>query len=112
LENRGLSRIFGSKRGEVTGEWRRRHKEELYDLYCSSNIILLIKSRRMIWAGHVECKGERRGAAEFWWGDLRERDEFERLCVDGRTILKLIFKKWDGSMDWIDLARDLVGCFE
>jgi hypothetical protein len=46
------------------------------------------------------------GEERFWWGDLRERDEFEGLCVDGRTILKLIFKKWDGGMDWIDLARD------
>jgi hypothetical protein len=47
LENRVLRRIFGLKRGEVTGEWRRLHNEELNDLYCSENIIRVIKSRRM-----------------------------------------------------------------
>jgi len=60
----------------------------------------------------VARMGERRGAADIWCGDLRDRDEFEGLCVDGRTILKLIFEKWDGGVDWIDLARDLAGCFE
>jgi len=48
-ENRGLKRIFGPKRDEVTGEWRKLHNEELNDLYCSSNIIRLSKSRRMGW---------------------------------------------------------------
>jgi hypothetical protein len=59
--NRVLRRIFGSKRDEVTGEWRRLHKKELYALY-SPNIIWLIKSRRMRWAGHVTCMGKRRGS--------------------------------------------------
>ena len=54
--------IFGSKRNEVTGEWRRLHKEELHDLYCSQNIIRVIRSRGMRWAGHVARMGERRGA--------------------------------------------------
>jgi hypothetical protein len=48
-----LRRIFGPKRDEVTGEWRRLYNEELNDLYCSPNIIRVIKSRRMRWAGHV-----------------------------------------------------------
>ena len=55
-----LRRIFGPKRDEVTGEWRRLHNEELNDLYCSSNIFLVIKSRRIGWAGHVAHMGERR----------------------------------------------------
>jgi hypothetical protein len=56
-----LRRIFGRKRNEVTGEWRKLHNDELNDLYCSPNIIRVIKSRRMRWAGHVERIGENRG---------------------------------------------------
>jgi hypothetical protein len=62
FENRVLRRIFGPKRDGVTGEWRRLHNEELNDLYSSPNIIWMIKSRRMRWAGHVACMGEGRGA--------------------------------------------------
>jgi hypothetical protein len=53
LENRVLRKIFGPKRDEVTGEWRKLHNEELRDLYSPLSIIILIKSRRMRWAGHV-----------------------------------------------------------
>jgi hypothetical protein len=62
FENRVLRRIFGPKRDGVTGEWRRLHNEELNDLYSSPNIIWLIKSRRMRWAGHVARMGEGRVA--------------------------------------------------
>jgi hypothetical protein len=62
FENRVLRRIFGPKRDEVTGEWRRLHNEELYAVYCSPNIILVIKSRRLKLTGHVARMGESRGA--------------------------------------------------
>ena len=60
MEN-GALRIFGPKRDEVTGEWRKLYNEELNDLYCSPNIIRVIKSRIMRWTGHVACKGDMRG---------------------------------------------------
>jgi hypothetical protein len=53
FENRVLKRIFGPKRDDVTGDWRKLHNEELHNLYASPNIIRMIKSRRMRWAGHV-----------------------------------------------------------
>jgi len=56
-----LNRIFGPRRDEVTGEWRRLHHEEINDLYSSPNIVRVIKSRRMRWAGHVACMVEDRG---------------------------------------------------
>jgi hypothetical protein len=62
LENRALRRIFAPKRDEVTGGWRKLHNEELHDLYSSPSIIIIIKSRRMRWAGHVARLGERRNA--------------------------------------------------
>jgi hypothetical protein len=62
FENRVLRRIFEPKRDEVTGEWRRLHNKELYALYSSPNIIRVMKSRRLRWAGHVARMGERRGA--------------------------------------------------
>jgi len=61
FENRVLRRIFGPKRDEVTGEWRKLHNEQINDLYCSTNAVRLKKSRRMRWAGHVARMGERRG---------------------------------------------------
>ena len=61
FENMVLRGIFGPKRDEVTGEWRKLHNEELNDLYCSPNIVRVIKSRRMRWAGRVARMGERRG---------------------------------------------------
>ena len=63
FENMVLRRIFGPRRDEVTGEWRRLHNEELNDLYYSSNIVRVIKSRRMRWAGHLARVGEEKGGA-------------------------------------------------
>jgi hypothetical protein len=62
FEFRVLRRVFGPKWDEVTGEWRRLHKEELNDLYPSANFIRVIQSRRMRWAGHAARMGERRDA--------------------------------------------------
>jgi hypothetical protein len=59
FENRVLRRIFGSKRDEVTGDWRKLHNEELHNLSSSPNIIRMIKSRRMRWAGNVARMGRR-----------------------------------------------------
>jgi hypothetical protein len=70
----GLSRIFGPKRDEVTGEWRKLHNEELCDLYSSPSIIRIIKSRRMRWAGHVARRGRRATLIDYWWESQRERD--------------------------------------
>jgi len=61
FENRVLRRIFGPRRDEVTGDWRRLHNEKLNDLYSSPNIVWVIKSRRMRWAGHVARMVEERG---------------------------------------------------
>ena len=61
FENRVLRRVFGPKRDEVTGEWRKLHNEELSDLYSLPNIARLVKSRRIRWAGHVARMGEGRG---------------------------------------------------
>jgi hypothetical protein len=61
FENKVLRRIFGPRRDEVTGDWRRLHNEEINVLYSSPNIVRVIKSRRMRWAGHVARMGEERG---------------------------------------------------
>jgi hypothetical protein len=95
FDNRAQRRIFGPKGDEVTGEWRRLHNEELNDLYSSPNIIRVIKSR-MTWAGHVARMGKREMHTGFWWEDLREDDHLGDTGVDGRIILKWIFKKWMG----------------
>jgi hypothetical protein len=74
FENRVLRRIFGSKRDEVTGEWRKLHNEKLRDLYSSPSIIRIIKSRRMRWADHVARMGRRVTRIDYWWESQRERD--------------------------------------
>jgi hypothetical protein len=88
FENRLLRRIFGPRRDEVTGQWRKLHNEELYYLYLSPNIFLVIKSRRMRWAGHVARMGRGEVCTGVWWGNLRERDRLRVPRVDGKIILR------------------------
>jgi hypothetical protein len=73
FENRVLRRIFGPKRVEVTGEWRRLHNKELHDLYSSPSVIRIIKSRMMRWTGHVARMGRRGTFIDYWWESQRER---------------------------------------
>ena len=106
FENRVL-RIFGPKRDEVTGQWRKIHNEQLNNMYSSPNIFRVIKSRRMRLAGHVARMGERRGVDRVLWRNLRERDHLGDEGIDGRIILRWIFRNWDvGGIDWIELVQD------
>ena len=68
FENMVLRRIFGPRKDEVTGEWRRLHNEELNDMYFSPNIVRVIKWRRMIWAGNVARMGEEKGVYRVFVG--------------------------------------------
>ena len=95
FENRVLRRIFGSTWDEVTGGWRKLHNEELNDMYSSPKITRVIKSRRMRWTGHVTCMGIGEVYTGFWWGNLKERDILDDPGVDGRIILRWIFRKCD-----------------
>jgi hypothetical protein len=69
FENKALRRIFGLKRDEVIGGWRKLHNEELHNLYCSPSIIRIIKKSRMRWAGHVARMGKRRNAYRILMGN-------------------------------------------
>jgi hypothetical protein len=105
FENRVLRKIFGPKRDEVTGEWRKLHNEELHDLYPSPNIVRVMKSRRMRWEGHVARMGRREACIGFWWENLRGRDHWGDPGVNGRIILEWIFREWNvgvwTGLDWL-----------
>jgi len=96
FENRVLRRLFGPKRDEVTGEWRKLHNAELSDLYSLLNIVRVVKSRRMRWAGHVARMGEARRVHRV----LVEKPDGKRPWgdpdVDWRILLRWIFRKWKG----------------
>ena len=111
FENRALRRIFGPKRDGVTGEWRKLHNEELNDLYCSPNIVRVIKSRRLRWAGHVARMEEGRRVHKVLVGNVRERDHWGDKDVDGLIILKWVFRKWEGVVGtgWSWLRIGTVG---
>jgi hypothetical protein len=86
--NRVPRKIFGPKRDQVTGDWRKLHNRELHNLYSSPNIIRMIKSKRMRWAGQVERMGRRGMHIGYWRGSQKERDHYEDQNVGGWTILK------------------------
>jgi len=88
-----LFRIFRPRRDEVTREWGRWHNEELNDLYSSPNIVQVIKSRRMRWAGHVARIGEERGCIGSFCGNRKEGDHWGDLGVDGWIILGWISRR-------------------
>jgi hypothetical protein len=107
FENTVLREIFGPKRDEVTGEWRRLHNEELNDLYSSSTIIRVIKSRRRRWAGHVARMEEGRGAYRILVGRPEGRRPLGRPRRRWEVNIKMDLQEvgWRG-MDWIDMAQD------
>ena len=84
FENRALSKIFGPKREDVTGEWRKIHNEELNDMYSTFIFVRVTKSRRMKWARHVARMGDRKSVYRVLVG----KPERKPLRVDGRIILR------------------------
>jgi len=110
FENRVLMRIFGPKRDEVTGECRKLHTEELNDLYFSPNIVRVIKWRRMRWAGHVACMGERRGVYRVLVRKPEGKRPFGRPRRGWEDDFKMNLQEvgcW--GMDWIELDQDRDG---
>jgi hypothetical protein len=107
FENRVLRRIFGPKRGEVTGGWRKLHNEELHVLYSSPNIIRVIKARRMRWAGHVACMGEVRSAYNTLVGRPEGRRPLGRPRRRWEDNIKMdLWETGFGDVDWVHLAHD------
>jgi hypothetical protein len=105
FENRVLRRIFGDKRDEVTGEWRKLHNKELHILNSSQNIIRQVKSRRMRWAGHAACMGEERNVYRVLMGKTEGKRPLgrpSRRREDGiRMDLREIGR---GSVDWLRIG--------
>ena len=107
MRTRCWRRIFGPRRDEVTGEWRRLYNEEQNDLYSSPNIVRVIKSRIMRWAGHVARMGEERGVYRVWVGKpegKRALGRPRRKWVD--NIRMDLQEVGCGCMDWIGRAQD------
>jgi hypothetical protein len=106
FQNRVLKRIFGPKRDEVTGEWRKLHNEELNDLNFSPNIIRVIKSKRMRWAGHVALWGIGEACTGFWRGNVRGKRPFVRPRRRWADNIKIDLQEVGyGGMNWIELVR-------
>jgi hypothetical protein len=108
FENRVLRRIFGPERDEATGELRRLHNEELNDLYSSPNIIRVMKSRRMRWAGHVASMGEGRGAYRILLGRPEGRRPLGRPRRRWENDIKMVLQEvgwgaWTG-LGWLRIG--------
>jgi len=107
FENMVLRRISGPRRDEVTGEWRRLHNEELNDLYSSPNIVQVIKSERMLWAGNVARMGEERGVYRVLLGKLEGRRPLGRPRHRWVDNIRMDLQEVGcDNMDWIGLAQD------
>ena len=107
FENRVLRRISGPKRDEVTREWRKIHSEELNDLYCSTNILQVIKLRWMRWVGHVVCTGERRGVYRVLVGKPEGKRPLGRPRRRWEDNIKMDLQDMGcEGMDWIELVQD------
>jgi hypothetical protein len=107
FESRVMRRIFGPKRDEVTGEWRKLHNEELHDLYLSPNIVWVIKSRTIRWAGHVSLMGEERGVYRVLVGKAEEKRPLGRPRRRWEDNIKSDLQEVGfGVTDWIELPND------
>jgi len=107
FENWVLRRVFGPKRDEVTGEWRKLHNEELSDLYSLPNIVRVVKSRRMRWAGHVARMGQERGVHRVLVGKPEGKRPLGRPRRRWENNIKRYLQELGGGCeDWMDLAQD------
>jgi hypothetical protein len=107
FENRVLRRVFGAKRVGVTGEWRKLHNEELNDLYSLPNIVRVVKSRRMRWAGHVAGIGEEREVHRVLVGKPKEKRPLRRPRRRWEDNIKVGVEEVGGGRgDWMELAQD------
>jgi len=107
FENRELRRVFGLKRDEVTGEWRKLHYEELNNLHSSPNTVRVIKLRRMRWVWHIASIGERRSVYRVLVGILEGKRPLGRPRCRWEDNIKIDLQKVRcGGMDWIKLAQD------
>jgi len=105
--NRVLRRIFGPRRDKVTGEWGKLHNVELNDLNSSTNIVRVMKSRKMRWAGHIARMGERRGLYRVLVGKPEGKRPFGRPRHRWEDNIKIDSQEAGcGDMDWIEVAQD------
>jgi hypothetical protein len=107
FENRVLRRIFELKRNEVTGEWRKLHNEELNNLYSSPNIVRMIKSRRVRWAGHVTRMEKGRGVYRVLVGKSERRRPLGRPRPRWEDNIRMDLREVGcGCVEWMELAQN------